>query len=273
MQLSKLLAITILYFPLLAIAENNDKHIFQSKTVESHKYGNIAINTIEEYEKSSNSTLLVDSRISIEPLSPESNPLSPEKPIWIIRTKQLPLTEAHCNKEEVDVCSETAEYCFKPCLSRDVQFLAYDENKNLLYLQAAGADVGTGGGTYFLFIADINKKEIKYFDAWGGPSIATFSPSGKYLLLVCMNQIKIYNLTNNKSFVIIKNSTPKNLNDSELHYLGGVKWLNDDQFTYKDSVFRDKFTHTTEAAVEINRYTVDIPSQKTLNQQVIKAKV
>ncbi len=269
MTINKTILIFIFFLVINFKALASEDNIISEKLVESHTFKKLAINTKDVYRK----TLSGDKyshEIFIQPYKTvNENPMF-EEPIWSINTRQLPLTEDHCDEQNIDICDEGNGFCYKPCIIGAADFLAFDETKGKLYLQVPSSEIGTGGGTYFLFVADINTKEIKYFKPHSGPLRAEFSPSNRYLLLITMGSIEIYDTITNKSFEVLHKSIFRGLYDSELHSTSNIQWLNNEQFTYNDNVRNSKFSNDP---IEITQYKVDISSQKTSMQKVIKAKV
>ncbi len=240
-----------------------------------------AINTIESYKKGG---VLFRRVIAIQPVEFKPNtslestqriafPKLPDfkKPIWVITPEQLPVTEDMCLEKESVTCDEGKNDlysggCYQPCLTYGPQFLAYDEKNGKIYLTVEATGYGTGGGTNFTFLADVNTKEIKHLDTEGGPITGVISPSGKYLLTISLARIKIYNTQTKEKFYI----TEHNLFGppiTKIHYFTHIKWLNDNQFTYEDNVIHDKFQDDEDGITE---YTYDISAQKKISKHVIK---
>lgn len=191
-------------------------------------------------------------------------------PIWTITPQQLPVTEDTCLLEDAPLCAEDKDNywrgeCVHSCIYGGANVLAYDKNTNLLYLSADSTALGTGGGPFFLFVADINKKEIKFLKTEYGPFEGDLSPNGKLLVMYGWNSISIYNTLTGKELVISEEND-WDYPHQRLHYLGHIHWLSDTQFSYQDGVRHSKFQPSFD---EMKENVYDIPSQKMIRTRTM----
>lgn len=277
MCLLKLLSIYLISSPLLADA---NKEILKNEIKHTYLAKDFAINTIESYRKGNlfRRVLAIQPieykpNTSLEPTERIAFPNTPifKEPIWIITPEKLPVTEDMCIEKLADCDTPMNNLynggCYKPCLTYGPQLIAYDKANNKLYITIGLTDYGNAGGTNFTFVADINKKEIKYIDTDGGPISGSISPSGKYLLTIGTAQIKIYN-TQTKEIFYIRQNNLFGPPITKLYSFTDIKWLSDNQFTYKEYVAHDKFQDDEDGITE---HVFDIPSQKQIRSHIIKA--
>lgn len=192
------------------------------------------------------------------------------EPIWTITPQQLPMTEDICIMAGADLCKDhDGDYmdglCIHSCISGGAEVLAFDQRSGNLYLSAGSTAIGTGGGPYFLFAANINKKEIKFIKTEYGPFNGHLSADGKLLVMDGWNSIAIYNLATGKELVISEEND-WNYPHQRLHYLGDIHWLSDTQFSYQDGIRHSKFQPSFD---EMKENVYDIPSQKIIRTRIM----
>ncbi len=243
---------------------------------------NFAINTIESYRKNG---ALFRRVIAIQPMEYKPNPsLEPTeriafptvpvfgKPIWTITPEQLPVTENMClDLLAAADCDEDLNRlysggCYQNCITYGPELVAYDKKNNKLYLTVKSTDYGNRGGTNFTFVADINKKEVRFIHTDDGPLYGSISPSGKYLLIISSPSITVYDNNTNQNFDFGEYNSYKP-HATKLHYIKEIKWLNDTQFTYEEQVAHSKFQDGVDGITE---YTFDITSKKKISSRIIK---
>jgi len=166
---------------------------------------------------------------------------TPDKPVWVITPNQMLPDDDECNIRSIDLCDAMNNEwyhggCFMSCMTYGPEFITFDEKSKKLYLAVGTTQIGTGGGTYFTFSADLNKKEIKSLGPIFGPAEGMLSPSGTHLLyvnefFVNQNDMQIYNIKTNKfsQFTIKK------------HFFVNTTWINDNQISYQLGTRKDKF--------------------------------
>lgn len=277
----KFLKINYIYLICLSLANAMESDITE-KIKHTTLDKNFAINTIESYKKNG---ALFRRVITVQPVEYKPNPsLDPTqriafptipvfgKPIWTITPEQLPVTEsmcldlpaaADCDKDMNELYSGG---CYSPCITYGPELIAYDKKNGKLYLTVESNDYGNAGGTNFSFVADVNKKEIKFIHTDGGPLDGSISPSGKYLLIISGPSITVYDNKTNQHFDFGEYNTYKP-HATKLHSIKQIKWLNDTQFTYEEHVAHSKFQDDEDGITE---YTFDIPSKKKISTRIIK---
>lgn len=281
LNIMKFLKISYIYLMCLSLANAMETNITE-KIKHTILTKDFAINTIESYKKGG---LLFRRVIAIQPVEYKPNPsLDPTqkiafptvpvfgKPIWTITPEQLPVTEsmcldlpaaADCDKDMNELYSGG---CYSPCMTYGPELVAYDEKNGKLYLTVASNDYGNAGGTNFTFVADINKKEVKFIHTDGGPLYGSLSSSGKYLLIISSPSITVYDNNTNQNFDFGEYNIYEP-HATKLHYIKKIKWLNDTQFTYEEHVAHSKFQEGVDGITE---YTYDISAQKKISRHVIK---
>lgn len=192
--------------------------------------------------------------------------------IWSFTTGQLPVTEKDCLKAETPMCDKNEEsiYCYNHCLvSAYPDVVAFDEKASKVYFLVGTPAIGTGGGPAFLFVADINKKEIKLLSAESDQDKASLSPSGKYLVINGDSILKVHDTHNNIRFKINKSENSYTKGKSIVHELYVKKWLSDTQFIYVDKA--RYFTHRMdpEKFISAKEVTYDIASKKILSERAM----
>lgn len=159
-----------------------------------------------------------------------------DTPIWSISTRKLPIKEDDCDAANIMTCNEESRFCYNHCLvSSPPDVLAVDEKDNKIYFLVGTCEIGTGGGTAFLFVTDINKNKVKLLYPELDQEKGSLSPSGRYFLMHGYNIIKMYDTQNNYQRVEL--NTSENIYNEQQdirHKLTIKKWLNDTQFVYID---------------------------------------
>lgn len=194
----------------------------QNTAKSTHIYTHIAI-------ESSNKIIISNSKFNSKLINSNSFK-TPEigSPIWTITTNDLHVPEEACLAIDA-----TLDYQ-NNCISSAPEFVAYDENKNLLYLDATSDVSGTGGTPQFLFVADINKREIKYLKTFVGPYTAYLSPDGKHLALETgWSEINICNTQTGDSSEI-RADNKYTSGHEQRHGLKFIKWLSNNELKYAD---------------------------------------
>jgi hypothetical protein len=247
-------------FNSLAISKNLDDKNMPEVIGNTIYYKTVAISSI----KGVNESGALEYKILLLQNKPATG-----KIIWEISTN-LPLTETQCDVAYADPCDKGLNElykgsCFKPCISYGPEFLDFDEKNGKLYFTAASASIGTGGGPYFIFVADINKKEIKFLKSEHGPLKGTLSPLGTYLLLKGMNSITVYNTITGKESIISETNN-WNKDHERLHYISDIIWLNDTTFSYKDGVRHSKFQTSFD---EMKKNIYDINSKSVVQSKIL----
>lgn len=209
---------------------------------------------------------------SKSPMSKGSSPIEPEyeAPIWTITPQQLPMNNDICLWADATLCSEDKDdfwrgECIHSCISGGANILAFDENSNKLYLTAESTALGTGGGPFFLFVADVNKKEIKFLKTEYGPFEGDLSPDGKFLVLYGRNYIVIYDTLSNMKYEIVEKNN-WDTGHERLHYTYDIHWLSDSQFSYRIGVRHSKFQPSFD---EMKENIYDIPSRKIIRTRTL----
>lgn len=256
-----------------------NKEVLKDKIKHTYFAKDFAINTIQSYRNGNlfRQVLAIHPieykpNTSLEPTERIAYPNIPifKEPIWTITPEMLPVTEDMCIKQLTDCDTPMNNLynggCYKSCITYGPQLIAYDQIHNKLYITIGLTDYGNAGGTNFTFEADINKKEIKYLGTDGGPITGSISPAGNYLLTIGKAQIKVYNTQTKEIFYIRQNSlfSPP---ITKLYSFADIKWLSDNQFTYREYVTHDKFQDDVDGITE---YTFDIPSKKQISSFVVK---
>ena len=207
-----------------ALAETR---VFQNLAISNvqHQVGNLTQNdlVIKPYTIKSDLTNIATMKASF-PASREDG-----EPLWTITPQQLPMNDEICLMADASLCKEQDERykdgeCIHSCISGGAEVLAYDKKASKLYLFASSTAIGTGGGAYFLYVADLNKKEIKFLKTENGPFTGDLSPSGTTLLMYGWNSIAIYNILTGKEFVIFEENN-WDRGHEKLHYMGFIHWL------------------------------------------------
>lgn len=192
-----------------------------------------------------------------------------KKSLWEI-TANLPLPADVCLQEEAGECDTDTQKlykgsCYAPCIGYGPEMLAFDEKSNKIYFVAPSVRIGTGGGAYFVFAADIAKKKVDYLFVTGGPLDASLSPLGTNLVLYAGRGITIYDTNTKKRFGFLSENDSTESNE-KFHELFDIKWLNDNQFSYHDGVRHSKFQGSHDSMREI---VYDIPHKKVISSRTM----
>ncbi len=203
---------------------------------------------------------------ALRPLS-----ITVEKNLWSFTSDQLPLTENDCFGYHLIVCEKDIEgYCYKNCLVKDrPTVIAYDKKNKKIYLNYGTYDIGTGGGPAILFVADINKREIKRLKrtTWG--QSAAISPSTRYLVLHDESYISIYDTQKDSWFDMNKSENDYSGERQIIHDLILKKWLNDNQFVYIDKTYYFTRRPDPTSFISAKEVTYDIPGKTMLSEKKI----
>ncbi len=132
--------------------------------------------------------------------------------------------------------------------------------------------MGTGGGPAFLFVGDVNKKDVKLLHKESYQEQGSLSPSGRYFLMHVYNIIKMYDTQN--IYQRVELNTSENIyNEKEdiRHKLTIKKWLNDTQFTYVDIArhFVRPIPENGEAFYSAKEVLYDLANRKILSEHKI----
>lgn len=196
-----------------------------------------------------------------------------DEPIWSISTRKLPITENDCDAANIMTCNEESRFCYKHCLvSSPPDVLAFDEKANKIYFLVGTTEIGTGGGTAFLFVSDINKNKIKLLHPEEDQEKGSLSPSGRYFLMHGYSIIKMYDTQeSNKRIELNKSENIYNEEQDIRHKLIIKKWLTDTQFIYVDIArhFVRPIPKSGEPFYSAKDVTYDIVSRKILSQREI----
>lgn len=215
--------------------------------LETRVYNNIAIQNIDiKRSKTLHTNKIVISKSSYKPhlingkifKTPEM-----DDPIWIITASDLQVTENICLAIDALLCSSYHDIfkpdeavCYNKCISNGPEFVAYDEQRGILYIDAGTNIEGTAGAPRFLFAANIHTKKIKYLNTFVAPFVAYLSPKGNYIAIFDeYNEIDVCNTDTGNNFEIHGKSK-----SSENHNLGGIKWLNDVELQYNDMLYNNQ---------------------------------
>ena len=160
-----------------------------------------------------------------------------DKLLWTITADQLPLTKDSCIHLGLDTCDEKSTPCYDPCFSSlSPGIIAFDDKNKKLYLNYPATDIGTGGGSSLLFVADINKRDVHFLKTIAWPQNGSISPSGRYLVTHGISYISVYDTTTKSWFNMNKSENYYPLDGKKIiHDLDLKKWLTDTQFIYVDS--------------------------------------
>ncbi len=198
-----------------------------------------------------------------------------DKTLWTITTDQLPFTIQDCYDLGLIVCEEDTKFCYKNCLVRsEPQIVAYDEKNKKIYLSYGTYDIGTGGGPAMLFVADINKREIKFLKLIDWEVSGSLSPSMRYLVLDGASVVRIYDT---------KNKTWFDMNESENDYTGknfryifhGLnlkKWISDTQFIYLDEAYYFSGMAFPKPFISAKEVVYDISAKNRIREKNISQK-
>ncbi len=157
------------------------------------------------------------------------------KPIWGFTTTQLPITDDDCYEAHEYPCDDEYTSCYNHCLTGlQPEVIEFDERSKKLYFLVGTISIGTGGGPALLFMADVNKKEIKLVHAEWHHDLGSLSPSGRYLVIHGNSTLISYDTRNFNRSELNKNENSYDENNNIRHGLYVKKWLNDKQFIYLD---------------------------------------
>ncbi len=197
--------------------------------------------------------------------------ITPDKTLWTITKDQLPLTLDDCYDFHLGSdCEKDTEYCYKNCLMRSSpEVIAYDAKNKKVYLNYPTPDIGTGGGPAILFVADINKREIKRLKLTNWGQLGSISPSTRYLVINGESIISIYDTQTDSWSKMNESENDYSGKRYIVHNLTLKKWLNDNQFVYIDQAHY--FTRPVEPTPFINakEVTYDIPGKTMLSEKKI----
>ncbi len=195
------------------------------------------------------------------------------KSIWGISTRDLPVTEGDCDVANVMTCDEESRYCYNHCLvSSPPDVLAFDQKANKIYFLVGTPAIGTGGGPAFLFVGNLNKKEVRLLHAEEDQEKGSLSPSGRYFLMHGYSVIKMYDTQQNYVRTELnKSENIYNENQDIRHKLTIKKWLNDTQFMYVDIArhFVRPIPEGGEPFYSAKDVTYDIESKKIVSERNI----
>ncbi len=252
---------------------------FASKEILStHVYNNFAIQSIgisnANDEMHADKIVISKSRFVPNPVSPKLFSIPKiDKPIWTITAKDLHVSEEACLEIDALLCRDYKEMykagetmCYDTCISNGPYFVAYDASAKKVYLDA-GTDVsGTGGIPKFLFVADIDKKQITYLNTVVAPYDAYLSTNGTYLALSQgYNGIEVYNTHTGSNIEI--NGKENELTKQALHVsLGNIRWLSDTELQYEDMFFDDKLQRNFSTTKNI----FNVESKKIVDTHMMK---
>jgi hypothetical protein len=225
----------------------------------THLYNDIAIQSIDSppSNKSYGNEIIISKAQFTSTLIKNSYNKIPDigKPIWSITLKDFHVPEEACLAIDATLCAnypatDKPKQCFDTCNLTGPQLVAYDEKNHLLYLDTATDISGTGGIPKFLFVADVNTKQIKYLNTFVGPYSGFLSPNGKYLALAAgWNEINICDTHTGNSFDIHEENTLL-AGHEQRHGLKIIAWLNDKELKYEDINPLDKNQSIADATVE-----------------------
>jgi hypothetical protein len=259
-------------------AQSDVKQI-KDNIVNTQYVKDIAIHIVNNYKAGTP----VENKIIVQSVTFKSNPFQdkienrvfakiPElgQTLWTITGNQLPVTENNCLDADAPLCNEYKPHksgrprpvCYALCILMGPEFLAFDENLGRIYIGAGTGASGTGGGPWFIFVADIHTKKIKLFKLVHGPLSSYdvyLSPSGTYLALNDNGAIVMLNTRTGEEFAIVENVLTKG---EKFVFLSQVKWLDDGTLKYLKGEYRDKFQHEPDVSIE---KILDIRSRKTRN--------
>lgn len=195
------------------------------------------------------------------------------KKLWTITPDQLSITDNICYNANVSTCNPS-NYCHNHCLlNTPPDIIAFDEKNKKIYINYASYEVGTGGGPSLLFVADINKHEIKFLRGINVDEKGSVSPSGRYFVVHYSSVLSIYDTEKNAWFKMNKSQNEYTTKERNVrHSLKIVKWLSDTRFIYIDHA--RYFTRGSEPMPFINatEITYDIATKTKLNDKVITEK-
>jgi len=144
-----------------------------------HIYNNTAIKSME------NQIIIYKSQFV-------SNPIRSDLPkfpkignvITSIKIDDLHVPEKACLEIDATLCTElqsTNIKCFDKCITSGPEFVAYDEKRRTLFVDAETDVSGTGGTPQFLFSVDLAGKKIDYLNTVISPYTAHLSPDGQHI--------------------------------------------------------------------------------------------
>jgi hypothetical protein len=225
----------------------------------SHIYNDIAIQSIDSPPSDSsygNEIIISKSQFTSTYIKNSNDKISKiSNPIWSITLKDFHVPEEACLAIDATLCAnyptpDKPKQCFDTCILTGPQFVAYDDKNHLLYLDTATDISGTGGIPKFLFVVDVNTKQIKYLNTFVGPYSGYLSPNGKYLALAAgWNEINIFDTHTGNSFDIHEENT-LTAGHQQRHGLKIIAWLNDKELKYEDINPLNKNQSIADATVE-----------------------
>jgi hypothetical protein len=253
---------------------------FASKEILStHVYNNFAIQSVGISNTNdkihADEIIISKSRFLPNPVSPKLfNIPKIDSSIWTITAKDLHVTEEACLEIDALLCRDYKEMyqsseamCYDTCISNGPYFVAYDALAKRVYIDAGTNVSGTGGTPEFLFVADIDKKQIKYLNTVVAPYEAYLSTKGTYIAISQgYNGIEIFNTHTGNKFVIHGKSA--DLTKKAVHpSLGNIRWLNDTELQYEDIYYDDKFPRVSHATT---KNIFNIVSKKIVKKKIMK---
>lgn len=262
---SKVMALSLIGFVSISMADTTFfDHNAVSITGDNSPYGyKILINQLETRPNPNNNILYTSSRSStIQKVG---------DPIWSFTTRQLPISDDNCLETYSGACTRGEDkYCYHYCLMGNPDIVAFDEKANKLYLMHGTTAIGTGGGPAFLFVADINKKEIRLLHVEGYQEQGSLSPSGRYLVIHGNSSVlKLYDTQNYNRSELNKSENTYDEGKSIRHSLRVKKWLSDMQFTYIDIAryFVRPYPSEGEPFFSAKEVSYDIASKQILKER------
>lgn len=214
--------ISIIFFtPRIASPSNESIHI----------YNNIAIKNIK------NQIIIYKSQFV-------SNPIRSDLPkfpkisnvITSIKIDDLHVPEEACLDIDATLCTESQSgnsKCFDKCIISGPEFVAYDEKRGILFVDAETDVSGTGGTPQFLFSVDSVSKKINYLNTIISPYTAHLSPNGNHIAIEsAWNEISVIDTRTGNLTEIPNQMKSRQGKKCPLEF---VRWINNNELQYNES--------------------------------------
>lgn len=268
-----ILAFGLLSFSSLCIA--NDNNVINTTFFKQAAVSIIGVDTNQANQ--GKYQILISSVETVPDNSNKNFPPSPSsrnelgKSIWKITADQLPINEHVCVKLNLITCDDDSAYCYKSCLTQGLypKVLAYDNNTNKVYFIIGTHDIGSAGGPAFLFVGDVNKKEVKLLHLETYGENGSLSPSGKYLVIDGESIIKLYDTQNNTRYEINKSENFYDKDKKIRYSLRLKKWIDDTQFSFIKAAYDSSNPTDGKPFIQAKEVIYDIGSKKILHEHTI----
>lgn len=262
----KLIAFSLLGYISTCLADTKffEHNAVSIESIKNQPGYNILINKLRSIPRTNKSFL--------DSFNTSSDVKEIDKLVWRINTATLPITIHDCYKANEDICDEESTSCYNHCLTGlEPEIIAFDEKANKVYFLMGTISIGSGGGPALLFMADINKREIKLLHEEWYQEFGSLSPSGRYLVINGNSILKLYDTQNYNRSELNKTENSYAENNNIRHALYVKKWLNDAQFLYVDIAryFVRPIPENGEPFYSAKEVTYDIASRKILSQREI----